>query len=278
VIMRSRLRHLLGAAHAPTGSPVVCCDRVQEGLSAQLDGEDTGLNPSLLEKHLAACPDCRRWLDDVARITRVTRVRLLADADADAGPELAAILLPAPRTHRRRTVLRLALLLVALAQLAIGVVGLLPTLTDGAVDTHHVTAFLSGASGHFGSETAAFNLAIGIALCWVVARPHRAAGPIPLLFAFVVAMAWLEAVDVTHARVGWLRLTVHLPAVAGLLIAAALTRLRLPAVPGPGRGTAANTDCHEIGVAAGGAGEPSASPTGQGSGGRPPAAHGDVAS
>jgi predicted anti-sigma-YlaC factor YlaD len=211
---------------------VMRCDRAREGLSAQLDGEDPGVHPQALDQHLASCPGCRRWHDEAARITRMVRVR--PTDPAELVPDFAARVAPAQRTRLWRPVLRIALLLVALAQLTVGVTGLLPPLTGG-LHAHPVTGggHLPGMTGHLGNESAAFNIAIGIALVWIAARPHQARGPLPMLAAFVVVLAGLEILDLAASRVGWGRLVVHLPVVVGLLLAAALTRLRPPTMPAP---------------------------------------------
>ncbi|MGH3979816.1 MAG: zf-HC2 domain-containing protein [Pseudonocardiaceae bacterium] len=222
------------------------CDRVREGISARLDGEDPGIEPGVLEQHLSSCSGCRRWRDDAARINRMVRIRTAEPAAAP--PDLASRLLPQPPGMRRlRPVLRVSMLLVALLQLAVGVAGLLPPLAGHVIDAHSAITglHLPGMTGHLGNEAAAFNVAIGIALAWIAAHPHRARGPLPLLLAFVVVLAGLAVIDVAAGRVGWERLAIHLPVVAGLGLAAALTRLRPPPMPAPDSSAAAVDDRHD---------------------------------
>ncbi|MPZ66467.1 MAG: hypothetical protein GEU83_13460 [Pseudonocardiaceae bacterium] len=215
------------------------CDRAREGISALLDSEDPGIDAAVLQRHLASCPGCRRWQDEAARVNRMVRVR--STGPADVTPDLASRLLPQPRGVRRlRPLLRVSLLLVAVVQLTVGVAGLLPPLGGHlfAIGGAH----MPGMTGHLGNETAAFNIAIGIALGWIAARPYRAHGPLPLLLAFVVVLAGLSVLDFATGRVGWQRLAVHLPVVAGLVVAAALTRLRPATMPAPEGGATAGED------------------------------------
>lgn len=226
----------------------VHCDRVREGISARLDGEDPGLEPEMLDRHLASCPGCRRWEDEAARINRMVRIR--AVDPADAAPDLASRLVPHLSGARGlRPLLRVSLLLVALLQLAVGVIGLLPPLAGHVLGAHSVigSIHLPGVTGHLGNEAAAFNIAIGIALAWIAAHPHHARGPLPLLLAFVVVLTGLSVVDFVTGRVGWERLAVHLPVVAGLALTAALTRLGSPTIPAPDSSVAADENHQDPG-------------------------------
>ncbi len=273
--------------HSPVPWPIhrrggenggVHCDQVREGISARLDGEDPGIGPAMLDRHLASCPGCRRWQDDAARINRMVRIR--AVDPADAAPDLASRIVPhLPGAGWLRPLLRVSLLLVALLQLAVGVVGLLPPLAGRVFGAHAVLGgvHLPGVTGHLGNEAAAFNIAIGIALAWIAARPQHARGPLPLLLAFVVVLAGLSVVDFVTGRVGWARLAVHLPVVAGLALTATLTRLGSPTMPAPDSSAAAGEDRQDPGwdLPQPRIGIP---PDGSGTGRRPPAARRDIAS
>lgn len=219
------------------------CDRVREGISALLDGEDPGIEPAALDQHLQSCPGCRRWQDEAARISRMARIR--PAEHAEAAPDLASrIMPPSPRVPGLFPLLRVSLLLVALLQLTVGIIGLVPPLAGHAIHAHLGLGgmHLPGMVGHLGNEAAAFNIALGVALAWIAAHPHRARGPLPLLLAFVIVLTGLEALDLAAGRVGWQRLATHLPVVAGLGLAAALTRLRPPTMPAPDSTAAATED------------------------------------
>src|SRR6202034_1852457 len=97
------------------------CDKVREAISAQIDGEETGLGaprwPSdALAAHLAGCAACTRWQGRAHAVTR--RVRLggsFLDHDLTAGV-LAAAPAAAPARLRLRWAQRGALVALALAQ------------------------------------------------------------------------------------------------------------------------------------------------------------------
>ncbi len=163
------------------------CDRAREGISALLDSEDPGIDAAVLQRHLASCPGCRRWQDEAARINRLVRMR--PTDQADVTPDLAARLPPHPRGVRGlRPLLRVSLLLVAVAQLAVGVAGLLPPL--GGRLSVIGGAHMPGMTGHLGNETAAFNIAIGIALGW--ARPVRTAPTVRCRCCWPSSSSWLD--------------------------------------------------------------------------------------
>lgn len=200
-----------------------------------LDGEEPALASDVVDRHLSSCPGCRRWHDDVARINRRATLGPAGNAGS-VPPGLADAVMAGyhvPTRARVRHLIRAGLLLVALAQLGIGLLGLLPATAspDGGDRSHGA---LPGVDGHLGHEATAFNLAIGAALLWIVARPRSARGPLPLLAAFVVILVGFSALDVVTGEVGWDRLASHLPVLVGVLLAGALTRLQPAPDPLPG--------------------------------------------
>jgi predicted anti-sigma-YlaC factor YlaD len=144
------------------------CDKVREAISAQIDGEETGLGaprwPSdALAAHLAGCAACAQWQGRAHAVTR--RVRLggsFLDHDLTA-----AVLAAAAAPDRARPRLRLAqrggLIALALAQLAIAV----PMLLLG----HDHDAGV-----HAAHELGSFNLALAIAFAVGAIRPALSAG------------------------------------------------------------------------------------------------------
>lgn len=200
------------------------CGRFREAVSARLDGEPLGLSASALDAHLASCPDCARWAEAAAAVTR--RARLDVRPVPDISDEIVArVALPTRRVLRRRHVLRIALAVVGLVQLAVGI----PALTG-----HSIGMAMSMHSAH---EAAAWNLAIGAAFVAVASVPRRAAGLIPLLVTFLAVLGVLSARDFAAGTVGGDRIATHAVALAGLLLLVALDRAER-ALP-PGRFTAA---------------------------------------
>ncbi|MQA14575.1 MAG: hypothetical protein GEV09_10500 [Pseudonocardiaceae bacterium] len=206
------------------GRGQVSCDQVREAVSALLDDQDPGLRQAEVDEHLAGCGDCRRWRHDAARVTRLARLAPVGD-----GVDVSAAVLdrvPLARRSRSRGLLRLVLLAVALTQLALGITGLTPAVLGRGATAQGIP--MLGADGHLGHELAAFNVAIAVALLWIVFRPARARGPLPLLAAFVLVLAAMSVADLVAGRVGWDRLAIHLPTVAGLVLAVLLARVEPP--------------------------------------------------
>ncbi|AHH95514.1 DUF1775 domain-containing protein [Kutzneria albida] len=186
------------------------CGIAREALSAVMDGEAPG--PAGLDAHLAACPACTTWQAQASRIGR-----LAAISAAEPGPDLTSLVLAGvslPRPARGRSALRVALLVVAVAQVLVGAVELLAT---GPMP-------MMSMQGHVQHETSAFNLALGVVLLRVAADPARARAQLPLLASLVGVLAAISAVDLAHSSVGWQRLATHVPVLLGLLLTLVLSR------------------------------------------------------
>jgi predicted anti-sigma-YlaC factor YlaD len=150
------------------------CDRAREAISAQIDGEDTGLSgpdwPSdaldALDAHLAGCAACAQWQARAHAVTR--RARLggsFLDHDLTAAVLAAAASTAAvpTRPQRQRIALRGGLTALALGQFAIA----LPMLFLG--HDH-------GAGLHAAHELGSFNLALAVAFAVGAVRPALSAG------------------------------------------------------------------------------------------------------
>ena len=201
------------------------CDDVREQLSAALDGEaDLDAAPRSVRHHLAECTACTHWADEAARLNRLLRISPAVEEDPGfAEAVLAQVRLP--RRGRWLLPLRVALGLVALAQLVIGVTSLIGPLGMSA-------GMPMPGSAHVNHEEAAFNIAFGIALVMVAWNGRRAAAQVPVLGAFVLILAISSAFDLVDGNVTWPRLATHLPIVLGLLLAAAIGRITFRE-PGP---------------------------------------------
>lgn len=195
------------------------CDQYRVAASARLDGEPLGMSATALEHHLATCLDCARWEQQAVRLTRKLRLGEAAVPDL-TGPITAGIVLPAGRVLRRRLWLRIALAVVGLVQLAIAV----PALSG---DSMGMTMSL-----HAAHESAAWNLAIGVALLACAVRPRRTAGLIGLLGTFVVVLAALCVRDLAAGAVPFGRVATHFVVAAGLALLVALDRAERALPPG----------------------------------------------
>jgi predicted anti-sigma-YlaC factor YlaD len=220
------------------------CEQCREALSARLDGEESPEGAAATDAHLRECGECRRWLDDATRLTRLARMSVVTTVPAIGDEVLAAIPEPAgptsagagPARARLAGVLWVALALVGGSQLFLGLVQMTTSLPAAHL---HGTGPAAG-SHHLWTESAAWNMAIGAGFLWTATRRVAASALIPVLTAFVALLALLSANDLWSGRVETERLLSHGLVIAGYVILMALTRptLRGTAPPsGQDRGT-----------------------------------------
>ncbi|MGW5054538.1 zf-HC2 domain-containing protein [Actinokineospora sp. NPDC004072] len=159
------------------------CGTCREAVSARLDGE---AGPPGADAHLAACAACRDWAAAAARLTRELRVR-----EVRPTPDLTAAIMAAHAGATREPAgrRRLALGMVAVAQLTLGLAQLLGVADPhaGPVDPH--------ATAHLLNESSAWTIAIGVALAWAAFRPAVATGVLITAGAFLAVLTPLAAVD-----------------------------------------------------------------------------------
>lgn len=184
------------------------CHTARRALSAQLDGEPTGVDDEELDRHVAGCADCATWHDRAARIDR------LASRAATEGQQVT---LPA----RRRVRSALSVSLVALAVVQLGVAA---ASVSGAIGVAEHAA----GGAHMNHESIAFNVAFGIILLVVGLNARHATSQLPVLAAFVAVLAASSVVDLAQGAVSWARLATHLPIVLGLVATVLVTRLPAP--------------------------------------------------
>jgi predicted anti-sigma-YlaC factor YlaD len=126
---------------------------------------------------------------------------------------LATTVLPAGRVLRRRTWLRLALVVTGIAQLALS----LPSMFGDSV--------AMAMSVHATHEVAAWNCAMAVGLFATALRPRRASGVFTVLATFVAVLTLLSIRDLASGAVTLERLATHLGAVAGVLLVGGLARV-----------------------------------------------------
>jgi predicted anti-sigma-YlaC factor YlaD len=206
------------------------CPSFREAASARLDGEPPGVPVAELDRHLASCAGCARWVDRAAAVTRRARLAPAAPVPDLTVRVLAALptSLPGARAAARARLLDTALRLL-LAALAVAQAGLAwPALTSG-------TAAMS-APVHMAHESGAWNAAVAVAFAAVAAAPRWAPGSLPFLGAFTALLLTATVRDVVAGHVHVDRAVAHLLLLAGVLVLAALawrrSRMRRP---GPGR-------------------------------------------
>jgi predicted anti-sigma-YlaC factor YlaD len=206
------------------------CWRFREAASARLDGEPIGMSSSGLDHHLATCANCAGWMAEATRLTRMARLGTAEQPDL-ADQILAATVLPVRRVLRRRTWLRVALVVIGVVQLGLS----LPSMFGDSIDM--------AMSIHATHEVAAWNCALAVALLATALRPRRAAGVLSVLATFVAVLTLLSIRDLASGAVTVGRLATHLGAVAGLVAVAALARVEraLPPEPSTESGTSDTT-------------------------------------
>ena len=189
------------------------CERCRISISARLDGEAEAAPAADVDAHLDQCARCRAYQADAGLLTRNLRVRLVTDTPDLVGPVLAR----AERPDRRRTALRSALALVAVAQILLGTFQLLGL--SGAHGHAH-----GGMAAHLFNESAAWNLAIGVGMLWAAWRDRTAGGVLPVLGAFVAVLAGFSVHDLIAGTATLARVGSHALLLAGLGLLVAVHR------------------------------------------------------
>ncbi|MEY4174930.1 MAG: hypothetical protein RI900_2095 [Actinomycetota bacterium] len=193
------------------------CEPWQAAISAQIDGEDLGVEPRMLEAHLARCSECRSFqrllegspaprLEVAAPTPDITKrmVRLNAIADRAGSLSIARVLL---------AVVAVEVLALSMRDLVLG--------NDSDTFTH--------ATRHLG----AFTFAYGVGLLVVVLRPARARAMLPVAAVLAGALLITAIVDLANGTVPLLGEATHLPELVSVLL------IWLLAVPSPKRAKAA---------------------------------------
>lgn len=192
----------------------VTCERWREAISATVDGEDPGVDPALVEAHVACCEACRAFQGDAAAMRRRGLVR--------EAPRLADVAGEVVRRARiadwasRWGIVRGVLAVVALEIIVLSV----PALVLGDE---------RGTSAHAARHLGAFAVAYGAALLVVAVRPARARTVLPVAATLAVALAVTAVVDVVEGQIPLTGEALHLPEVISVLL------VWLLGAPGPGR-------------------------------------------
>ncbi|MDQ1458304.1 MAG: hypothetical protein QOH28_3924, partial [Actinomycetota bacterium] len=176
------------------------CSRAREALSAVLDGEPTA-GSAALGAHVRTCTACRRFLDSARALDALTHA-----VPTDA-PDITARVLEAARAERHRpdpltSTLRLGLVVVGIAQLALAVPGLVYGTDEGA-------------PVHIAHEVGSWDLALAIAFVFAAWRPLRAVGLLPLAAVLSGGLILTAIIDVAHGRAVALTETTHLLELVG---------------------------------------------------------------
>jgi predicted anti-sigma-YlaC factor YlaD len=164
------------------------CEACREAISALLDNEDPGIDPTLVQAHLAHCPACRAETTQASRLQRWLRLR-----PAEPVPDLTPAILarigptePGPRQGAQREIR------IALAVLA-GLVAVLPLPAP-------LLGEEAGAPLHLARELGAFQVALAVGLLLVAWQPRRRVQLLPVLAVLSVCPAVIAVLDVAVGR------------------------------------------------------------------------------
>jgi predicted anti-sigma-YlaC factor YlaD len=189
------------------------CEHVRDALSARLDGESTAAEDTLADLHVESCPDCARWYEGAARVTRLARMSVVPAPEDDRLLDAVFAAAPGRGWSRIGTVLRILLGLLGFGQFALGV---------GQIAALGMTQGVGSAGGmtshHLLHESAAWNVAVGAAYLWIALRRGRPAGVLPILSAFVAVLLLLSVDDLLTGEVVATSLLTHAMVIIGYVV------------------------------------------------------------
>ena len=196
------------------------CEHWQAAISARIDGEDLGVEPRLLDAHLARCAACRNFEAVVSGT--MTGARLEA---AEPMPDLSGPISRLAAAADRAAALSIPRVLLGVVAIEVLLLALRALVLGSSND----------ASAHATRHLGAFSVAYGVGLLVVVIRPARARAMLPVAAVLAGALAITAIVDRANGTVPLLGETIHLPELVSVLL------IWLLAVPGPRRAARADT-------------------------------------
>jgi predicted anti-sigma-YlaC factor YlaD len=199
------------------------CEPFRCAISAWLDGEDPGLDDTVLAQHVAECRSCRLFQAHALRLDRAVRHEALPAAP-DLAPGILAAIGGQRRADSNLAPARATLVTIAVVQVALAV----PALLFG-VD--------GGAPIHIAREVGSFDVALAAGFVFCAWRPARAYGILPLVASLVACLALVSTVDVLQGRASLGGESVHLLEGFGLLMVWQLARSSAPRTKRPARGS-----------------------------------------
>ncbi|GAB3977515.1 zf-HC2 domain-containing protein [Plantactinospora veratri] len=208
------------------------CEEYREALSARLDGEEHPAERAGVDRHLAACPECRSWLESATALNRLARTSLVPPPMEIDESLLAAV--PGPsRLARLAGTLRIALGVVGVAQFLLGAAQIAGI--GSTAHPHGLQVVFGGGPDHLWHESAAWNVALGAGFAWIALRRTRPVGLVPTLTAFVAVLTLLSVNDAIAGRVDPSRILSHGLILAGYLIILGLSRPTIESGEPPSR-------------------------------------------
>jgi predicted anti-sigma-YlaC factor YlaD len=163
------------------------CMQIHRAISARLDGEEPGVDDSIVDAHLATCASCRQFAHDAELVHRSVRL-----APAPVIPDLTPGILAAIGAEDTRVAdaepttklaLRWLLVAIAVAQIAVAIPALVFG-TDAGLPVH--------AARHLGS----FDVALAVGFLYAAWKPSRIPGLLPVVAALVACLVGSSFFDV----------------------------------------------------------------------------------
>ena len=213
------------------------CEIAREALSARMDGEHEPVPARRVDEHLASCPECRQWQDELNSQMQLLRgliasdrTRITAVADTVAQPAQPA--LPAGSAGIDRV--RICLAAVGAIQIVLAVLQ-----AAGVSIGVHVGHSMGG---HVVNESTAWSVALGVAMLVAAVRPAAAMGLAIVGGVFTLVLTGYVVVDGLTGAVGAVRMLSHLPALAGVVLTVLVWRRHTLEPPRPDRDAAPTLD------------------------------------
>jgi predicted anti-sigma-YlaC factor YlaD len=167
------------------GTRVLSCDQCREAVSAQMDGEDTGVAADVLAAHLRTCRHCRAF---------ATGLHRLDDALPAGGPPAPdgsdAILSAVRRAREARSP---AAVTGRIARAGLGLVAIVQMITAAVELT-------GGAGVHSLRDLSAFQLALAVGFLVTAIRPATAAGLLPTAAALALCLLAVVGLDIAAGQ------------------------------------------------------------------------------
>ena len=179
------------------------CEQWREAVSATVDGEDPGIDPRLLDAHLARCPECRAFQAMIEASRRRVMVQP-ATPMPDLSRRVTKLAAIADRAARWSAA-RILLAIIALEIVAFS----LPALILGDE---------ANTSTHSARHLGAFTVAYGAGLLVVVVRPARARTMLPVSAVLAGALVISAIIDLLNGDIPLVGETQHIPELLSVLL------------------------------------------------------------
>jgi predicted anti-sigma-YlaC factor YlaD len=181
-----------------------------------MDGEREPVPAHRVDEHLAGCPECTRWHQQMT--AQMSLLTVLASGDRSRMASVANTVPQLTPPTRRIIWPQIALALVGVAQL-----GLTLAQALGATVGLHAG---HPAGGHLVNEATAWSAALGVAMVAAALRPTLAPGLAVIGGVFTAVLTGYVVADEISGAVTVTRVLSHLPALAGTVLAIVVWRLR----------------------------------------------------